>query len=44
MKAEIKLERSQTPRDIITSNSNCVVLTPITANHKNGRLKIGMCG
>ena len=39
MKTGIKLERPLTPKDNVTQNSDCVVLTPITANHNNGRLK-----
>ena len=45
MKTEIKLERSLTPKDKITPNSSCVVLTPSTTNHNNKRrLKRGICG
>ena len=44
MKTEIKLERLLTPKDNITTNSDFVVLIPLTANHNNGRLKRGKCG
>ena len=32
------------PKDNIISNSDFVVLTPITFHHNKGRLKRGMCG
>ena len=32
------------PKDNIISNSDFVVLTPITFYHNKGRLKRGMCG
>ena len=37
------MERSLTPKDNKTQNSDFVVLTPIIDNHDNGRLKRGMC-
>ena len=44
MKTAIKLERSLTPKDNITQNSDFVELTPITANHKMEGCKGEMCG
>ena len=41
---KIKLERSRTPKDVTTPNSEFVVSSSITANHINGRSKRGMRG
>ena len=41
---KIKLERSRTPKDEITPNSEFVVSSSVTANHINGRTKRGMRG
>ena len=40
MKSEIKLEHLITPKNNITPNPDCVVLTPITDNHKNSQPKV----
>ena len=44
MKTAIKLERSLTPKDNITSNSDFVVLKPISNDMIAGRFERGMCG
>ena len=40
MKSEIKLEHLITPKNIITPNPDCAVLTPITDNQKNSQPKV----
>ena len=53
IKLEVKFPRLETKEFIEgrninfinrTQNSDFVVLTPITANHNNGSLKVGICG